>query len=205
MRAFERLSAVAAPIEGRNVNTDTIFPARFLRKPRGPEYGTYLFHDRRFDPKGAKRPEFILNQAPYQDARILVCDANFGCGSSRETAIYALGDYGVRAVIAPSFGDIFAANCAKNGILLVHLPDDAAAGIRSQLVAHPGASIAVDLAAQTVTDVENAAHSFEIGAFEKECLLAGLDDVDLTLRHLAEIDTFDRDYRETYSWLFRRT
>ncbi len=164
-----------------------------------------MFHDLRFDPRGARRPDFILNQAPYQDARILVSDSNFGCGSSRETAVYALEDYGVRAVIAPSFGDIFAANCIKNGILPVHLLEDAAAAIRRQLVAKPGAEITIDLDAQTVIDVENAAHLFEIGAFEKECLLEGLDDVDLTLRHLTAIETFDRDYRKNYFWLFPRT
>lgn len=202
MRAFTTLDAVAAPIEGRNVNTDQILPTRFLKKPRGPEYASYMFHDHRFTPDGAERPEFVLNQEPYRAALILVGDSNLGCGSSRETAVYTLDDYGIRAVIAPSFGDIFAANCVKNGLLPIGLADAAAASVRAQLVASPGARLVVDLNAQTVTDAEGRAHRFDIGAFEKECLIAGLDDVDITLRHEAEISAFEESYREGFDWLF---
>src|SRR5262252_9729662 len=133
MDAFTTLSAVAAPIDLPNVDTDRIIPARFLRKPRGPGYERYLFHDVRFDAAGAERPEFILNQAPYRSAKIVVAAENFGCGSSREAAVWVLAANGFRSVIAPSLGDIFHQNCFKNGVLPVILPADAVAALRRQL------------------------------------------------------------------------
>jgi 3-isopropylmalate/(R)-2-methylmalate dehydratase small subunit len=130
MQAFTHVRALAAPLEGRNVDTDQIIPARFLKKNRDEFYKNYLFHDLRFDEHGVPRPEFILNRPPFQGAQILVADENFGCGSSREGAVYCLADYGIRAILAPSFGDIFFNNCLKNGLLPVRLDAKVLAAIR---------------------------------------------------------------------------
>ncbi len=192
MRAFEPLSAVAAPIEGRNVNTDTIFPARFLRKPWGPEFVDYLFHDRRFDPRGAKRPEFILNQAPYQDARILVCDANFGCGSSREHAPWALLAYGIKAVISTEIADIFRNNALKNGLLPI-VVDDAT---HQWLLQNPGTLVDIDVAALTLTLADGNSVNFPIDEFARYCLIQGIDQLGFLRQQLANIDYFE----ETRSW-----
>src|SRR5207302_768916 len=150
MEPFTRLDAVAAPMPVPNVDTDQIIPARFLRKSRKDGYGQYLFCDLRFAPDGTEKPGFVLNQAPYRGARILVADKNFGCGSSREHAVYALWDYGFRAVIAPSFGDIFFNNCFKNGLLPIVLPAERAGALRAELVRQPGAHLKVDLERQEV-------------------------------------------------------
>src|SRR5579864_9604407 len=141
MEAFQRLDAVAAPMPVPNVDTDQVIPARFLRKPRKDGYGQYLFHDLRFDDAGREKPEFVLTREAYRGARILVADKNFGCGSSREHAVYALWDYGFRAVIAPSFGDIFYGNSFKNGFLPIVLPAAQVAALRAQVQAKPGAHV----------------------------------------------------------------
>ena len=198
---FTRLTAVAAPIDLPNVDTDRIVPARFLRKPQDAGYGRYLFHDVRFTPDGAERPEFILNQAPYRAARILVAAENFGCGSSREGAVWALDGYGVRAVIAPSFGDIFFGNCFKNGLLPVVLAADIGTALRRALHERPGAAITVDLEAQVVIGPDGAAHAFEIDAFRKPCLLRGEDEIALTLTHVAAIEAFEARRRAEAPWL----
>jgi 3-isopropylmalate/(R)-2-methylmalate dehydratase small subunit len=196
MRPFTSLSAVAAPIELPNIDTDRVIPARFLKKPKGaPGYAGFLFHDIRFNADGSEKADFILNQAPYRGAQILVAAENFGCGSSREMAVWALEAYGVRAVIAPSLGDIFHQNCFKNGLLPVILAGDVAAGLRRQLHARPGAAIAVDLESQTVTAPDGARHRFDIDPFRKELLLTGRDEIDLTLGHLAAIEAFEARQR----------
>jgi len=192
MRPFTSLSAVAAPIELPNIDTDRVIPARFLKKPKGaPGYAGFLFHDIRFNADGSEKADFVLNQAPYRDAQILVAAENFGCGSSREMAVWALEAYGVRAVIAPSLGDIFHQNCFKNGLLPVILAADVAAGLRRQLHARPGATIAVDLESQTVTGPDGARHRFDIDPFRKELLLTGRDEIELTLERLAAIEAFE--------------
>jgi 3-isopropylmalate/(R)-2-methylmalate dehydratase small subunit len=200
--AVTRLTAVAAPIDLPNVDTDRIIPARFLRKPRGSEgYAGFLFHDERFDPDGTPRPGFVLNQAPYARARILVAAENFGCGSSREAAVWALDAFGIRVVIAPSLGDIFHQNCVKNGLLPVILPADQVADLRRQLREWPGAEVAVDLEAQTVTAPDGTRHRFEIDPFRKELLLTGRSELALTLSLDASIREFEaRQARET-PWL----
>ncbi len=151
MEPFGRLEAVAVPIDLPNVDTDRIIPARFLRHAPGPGYERYLFHDVRFDDEGRERPDFVLNQAPYRGARIVVAAENFACGSSREAAVWALAANGFRACVAPSFGDIFSENCAKNGVLAVVLAADVCAELRRQLRERPGATLVVDLPAQTIT------------------------------------------------------
>lgn len=202
MEPFTRLTAVAAPLDAPNIDTDQILPARFLRRPRSGGYADYLFHDLRFEGDGSERPDFILNQPDYREARILVADRNFGGGSSREQAVWGLVDYGIRCVIAPSFGDIFFNNAPKNGLLPVRQDATLAAHLRTQLHERPGAQVAVDLEAQIVTAPDGTEHQFEIDPFRKRCLLLGLDDVALTLELNAEIADFEKAYRERRHWLF---
>jgi 3-isopropylmalate/(R)-2-methylmalate dehydratase small subunit len=202
MRPFTTVTAVAAPIDLPNVDTDRVIPARFLRKPKEtPGYARFLFHDVRFNPDGSEKPEFVLNQAPYRDAKIIVAAENFGCGSSREMAVWVLEAYGVRSVIAPSLGDIFHQNCFKNGLLPVILPAETVAGLRRQLHARPGATITVDLEHQTVTAPDGAAHRFEVDPFRKEALLTGRDEIELTLSHESEIMAFEARHREAMGWV----
>ena len=194
--AFTRLTGVAVPIDLPNVDTDRIIPARFLRKPQGSAgYDRYLFHDVRFTAEGAERPEFVLNQPPYRPATILVAADNFGCGSSREAAVWALMAYGIRCVIAPSLGDIFRQNCSKNGLLAVILPPDVVADLRRLLHARPGATITADLEAQTVAGPDGATHRFEIDAFARQMLLSGQDEIALTLGYEAQISAFEARLR----------
>jgi 3-isopropylmalate/(R)-2-methylmalate dehydratase small subunit len=202
MEPFTRLTAVAAPIDLPNVDTDRIIPARFLRRPQGsPGYERFLFHDVRFDAAGTERPEFVLNQAPYRDARVLVTAENFGCGSSREAAVWALAANGIRAVIAPSLGDIFRQNCGKNGVLAVLLPAETVATMRRQLHDRPGAVVTVDLASQTVTGPDGAAHEFAVDGFRKRCLLEGLDEIGLTRTYEPAITAFEAQHAEAFPWL----
>src|SRR5262245_62320426 len=153
MQAFTRVTAVAVPIDLPNVDTDRVIPARFLRKDKNvPEYASFLFHDVRFNADGSEKPEFVLNRQGFRGAGIVVAAENFGCGSSREAAVWALAAYGVRSVIAPSLGDIFHQNCGKNGVLAVILPADVVTGLRRQVYAKPGATLTVDLEEPRVTD-----------------------------------------------------
>ena len=201
MEAFIRLTAVAAPIDANNIDTDQLLPARYLLKRRSdPAYPTYLLHDQRFNEAGQPRENFVLNQPAYRHARVLVANENFGGGSSREAAAIALQTYGVRCVIAASFGDIFYNNCVKNGLLPVRLPAAVTADLRAQLHAHPGAELTVDLEAQQVLDTRGACHAFEIDGFSRDCLLQGLSAIDLTWRHAAAIEDFERRYRAAYPW-----
>jgi 3-isopropylmalate/(R)-2-methylmalate dehydratase small subunit len=203
MKPFTTLSAVAAPIDLANVDTDKLIPARLLRKLRTPEsgYENYLFHDMRFDAEGRERPEFVLNQAPYRKAGILVASANFGCGSSREGAVYALMDYGIRSVIASSFGDIHYGNQIQNGMLPATLPEEVCADLRAQLHERPGATLTIDLPAQTVTDTRGVTHRFHIDGVYKERLLKGLDEVGLVLEYLPEIEAYEERRYAKAPWV----
>jgi len=201
MQPFTTLAAIAAPLDMANIDTDKIIPARFLRKARGPGYDRLAFHDIRFDAAGNERPEFVLNQRPFRNAQILVAGANFGCGSSREAAVYVLYDFGIRCVIAPSFGDIHYGNELQNGMLPVVLPDATCQKLRRQLHDNPGAEIAIDLPAQTVTGPDGATYRFEIDATYKERLLKGLDDIGLVLQYEKEIATFERRLHRDLPWL----
>jgi 3-isopropylmalate/(R)-2-methylmalate dehydratase small subunit len=202
MEPFTTFTGVAAPLDLPNVDTDRVIPARFLRKPRGPELGRYLFHDVRFDEAGAERPDFVLNRAPYRGATILVAADNFACGSSREAAVWALMAGGFRAFVAPSFGDIFAQNCGKNGALAVVLPREAVAGLRRQLHERPGATVTVSLTEQTVTAPDGGRHAFTVDPFLRECLLRGQDEIALTLSHGAAIEAFEGRQRTAMPWLW---
>jgi 3-isopropylmalate/(R)-2-methylmalate dehydratase small subunit len=201
MRPFTRLTAVAAPIDLPNVDTDRVIPARFLRKPKQSADASLLFHDVRFDREGREREDFVLNQPPFREAGILVTAENFGCGSSREWAVWALEAYGVRAVIGSSFGDIFSENCFKNGLVLVRLPAEVIADIRRQLHTSPGVSMTVDLETQTITAPDGATHPFEIDPFRKRGLLTGQDEIALTLTHEAAIAAFEARRRADAPWL----
>jgi 3-isopropylmalate/(R)-2-methylmalate dehydratase small subunit len=200
---FTTITAIAAPYDPVNVDTDQIIPARFLKVQRGKDYGRLLFHDLRFAEDGAEKPAFVLNRAPYRDARILVANANFGCGSSREAAAYAFYDQGFRSVIAPSFGDIFYNNCLQNGIVPVRLPDATCARLRGLVTDRPGTELTVDLVALRVVEPDGTAHPFSIGAFFRELLLRGVDEIGLTLSFADEIEAFERAYAQRAPWAVR--
>jgi len=192
LEAFTRLDAPALPVIQPNCDTDQIIPARFLRKLRAEGLGKFLFHDLRFRPDGTEDPFFPLNQSPYRSARVIVAARNFGCGSSRENAVWALGDYGFRAAIAPSFGDIFASNCLHNGILTIRLPDEVVSDALEALVGAPGTRIAIDLEAQIVSLPTTGPRRFETDPFVRHCLLNGVDELSYTMSHAAKIDDFER-------------
>jgi len=195
MEPFTRLEAVAAPLDIANVDTDRIIPARFLRLPRSAGYHNYLFHDLR------EAGGFVLDDPAYRSAKILVAAENFGCGSSREGAVWALAGAGLRAWIAPSFGDIFFENSFKNGALPVILPAPRVRQIRQLLAARPGTKLVIDLAAQTVALPEGSLEHFEVDPFRKECLLKGWDEIDLTLQHEAAIAAYEARQRNETPWL----
>jgi 3-isopropylmalate/(R)-2-methylmalate dehydratase small subunit len=200
MEPFTRVSAVAAPLDLPNLDTDRIIPARFLRKPRDVGYGQFCFHDMRLRPDGTEDPTFVLNRPAYREARILVAAENFGCGSSREGAVWALAGRGLRAVIAPSFGDIFHENCLRNGLLPVRLPAASVEGLRRALHGTPGAAVTIDLPAQTVAGPDGTSHRFDIDPFRKQALLEGLDEIGLTLRRAGEIDAFETRHAAESPW-----
>jgi 3-isopropylmalate/(R)-2-methylmalate dehydratase small subunit len=201
MEPFTTLTAVAVPMDLPNIDTDRVIPARFLRKPKEAGLGRYFFHDVRFNPDGSENGDFILNQAPYRDAQILVTAENFGCGSSREAAVWALMGSGFRCVIGPSFGDIFFENCFKNGVLAVVLPPAEAASIRRQLRERPGATIGVDLERQTLTAPDGAVHRFEVEPFRKQALLRGQDEIALTMEYEQAIAAHEARRAAEMPWL----
>ena len=181
MKIFEKLTAVAAPLPLINVDTDMIIPARFLKTIKRTGLGKSLFYTLRFDEEGNEREDFVLNQSAYKNAEILVAGNNFGCGSSREHAPWALDDYGIRWVIAPSFADIFYNNSFKNGILLIKLPKEDVDKLIESAERGANAKISVDLDAQEITGPDGNTIMFDIDPFKKHCLLNGLDDIGLTM------------------------
>lgn len=201
MEPFITFTAVAAPYFEPDIDTDKIIPHRYLRKPLSAGYRNFLLYNERFAPDGTVKSDFILNRAPYDRAGILVSGPNFGCGSTREGAVYALADFGFRAVIAPSFGDIFYDNCLQNGLLPVVLPEPVVSALARYAQQHPGATAAIDLPSQTVTTPDGAAHRFEIDASRKDQLLRGLDDIGVTLVDREELDRFEADYHKRLYWL----
>ncbi len=199
MTPFVRLDAVALPIAQPNFDTDQIIPARFLSRARELGLAECLFRDIRFAADGSERPDFPLNTDAFRPARIVVGEKNFACGSSRENAVWALHDYGFRAAIAPSFGDIFRNNCIKNGMLPVALPADVVADLLVQLQTSPGAEVHIDLPTQTVTLPDGSAHAFDIDPFAKHCLLNGVDEMAFTLSQVDDILAFENRYgRENF-------
>jgi 3-isopropylmalate/(R)-2-methylmalate dehydratase small subunit len=200
---FTSLSTAGVPLDRRNVDTDAIIPARYLKTVKRTGLGEGLFFAWRYDAGGSPRPDFPLNRPEYRGGRVLVAGENFGCGSSREHAVWALMDAGFRAVVAPSFSDIFRNNCLKNGVLPVTLPAPEVQALIDALVAAPGSPVGIDLPAQTVTGPEGDVHRFAIDPFAKTCLLEGLDEVALTMKSLAEIDRYERERKAATPWLFR--
>jgi 3-isopropylmalate/(R)-2-methylmalate dehydratase small subunit len=193
---FTTLTSIAVPFDVVNCDTDRIIPARFLRQPRSAGYENFLFRDLR-----EADPAFVLDRPEYRGAKILVAAENFGCGSSREGAVWALAGTGLRAWIAPSFGEIFFENSFKNGVLAIVLPKERVAAIRAMLAAHPGAEMTIDLPAQTLRLPDGTTERFDIDPFRKECLLAGIDEIDLTLRHEDAIAAYERRRHEECPWL----
>ena len=202
MEKFTSLTATACPIDIVNLNTDALLPARFLKLPRAAGLGKFLLHDLRCDAQGAERRDFPLNRPAWRDARILVGRRNFGCGSSREAAVYALLDHGIRCVIAPSFGDIFAGNAAQNGLLTAVVGEDEAGELITRLNDAPALPVAVDLERQTIVHGTYAI-SFAIDAVRRKRLLNGWEDIDLTRSHGEEIAQFKaRDrLRRPWAWI----
>ena len=211
MRAFTQHSGIVAPLDRANVDTDMIIPKQFLKSIKRTGFGPYLFDELRYLDKGepdmdcSDRPlnqEFVLNQPTYKAANILLSRQNFGCGSSREHAPWALDDYGFHCLIAPSFADIFYNNCFKNGILPIELSEQQVEELFQAVAAQPGYALSVDLEQQRITRPDGSHIEFEVDAFRKHCLLLGLDDIALTLEDSAAIKEFEVGHRQRTPWLF---
>ena len=207
MIAINTLTSTAVPLPRPNVDTDQIIPKQFLKRIERTGYGEFLFYDwgriQDGPQTGQPDPSFVLNDARYAGAKILIAAKNFGCGSSREHAAWALTDYGFLAVIAPSFADIFFSNAGKNGMVLVRLPESDVELLTARSTANPAHKIAINLEAQTITDDQGFSAHFDIDPFRKYCLLNGLDDIGLTLRHAAELDKFESAHDKEF-WLTPR-
>src|SRR5713226_10517295 len=203
MQPFTVLTAVAAPLEIAKIDTGMILPGRFMRRHRrsGHDYSDAFLHDLRFDEKGSPRGDFSLNMPAYRDAKILVTDSDFGCGSSREGAAFAVMDYGLRALVGPSFGEIFQVNCIQNGILAVTLPEAIIPDIWRQLKERPGAQLTIDLPNQVVIAPDQTAHAFDISPLRKDRLERGIDDIDVTLQYRDAIEGFEAKRRAAMPWL----
>jgi 3-isopropylmalate/(R)-2-methylmalate dehydratase small subunit len=191
MIPFKTHTGLAVPLDRSNVDTDQIIPKQFLKRIERTGFGQFLFYDWRFLPDGQPDPSFPLNQPKYQSASILLTGKNFGCGSSREHAPWALADYGFRAIIAPSFADIFANNCMKNGLLTMTLSKSQVSELMSRAIAIEAYEATVDLEKKVVTDKHGFSAAFELGDFQRHCLLEGLDDIGLTLKHESDIAAYE--------------
>ena len=201
MEKFTTLSAIAAPLPMINVDTDMIIPKQFLRTIKRSGLGVNLFDEMRYDDQGEEKPDFVLNKSEYRKSEILITGENFGCGSSREHAPWALLDFGFRCVIAPSFADIFYNNCFKNGILPIRLPQEQVDVLMTRAQEFPTEPITVNLQSQIIT-AGNHKFEFEMESFRKHCLMNGLDDIGLTLEKSAKIETFETKDREKRAWLY---
>jgi len=203
LKPFIREEGLAVPYDKPNVDTDEIIPATFLKRIERSGFGQFLFYAKRYLPDGQPNPDFILNEPRYQGANVLIAGPNFGCGSSREHAPWALEDYGFRAVIAPSFADIFTNNCLQIGLLNVALPEERVKQMLHDATAREGYSVAIDLDKQTVTDPFGHVDRFEIDQFRKHRLLNGLDAIGLTLQQVASIEKYEAERDQRFPWLPR--
>ncbi len=201
MDKFTTLRGVAAPLPMINVDTDMIIPKQFLKTIKRTGLGKNLFDEMRFDTNGDEKPDFVLNKPAYRDAKLLVVGENFGCGSSREHAPWALLDFGIRCIIAPSFADIFYNNCFKNGILPIVLPQEQVDLLMDDALRGANAMVSVDLEAQQITGPDGGMIEFDIDPFRKACLLDGLDDIGLTLEKSDSIDSFESRQKAAQPWL----
>ena len=196
MKSFQFHKGLALPLDAINIDTDQILPARFLQKRRlDPDYATYLFHDLRYDKNGGENTDFVLNNPFYKNATIIVANSNFGGGSSREAAVFALDAFGIRSVIAPNFGDIFFNNCFKNGILPVVLTKRKIDRLRALLHRSPGSNVEIDLIRQTVSSINGIVDHFEVSPTAKHNLMMGLGQIGLTMKHSKAIDDFELRYK----------
>lgn len=202
MEKFTTLTGVAAPLPMVNIDTDAIIPKQFLKTIKRTGLGIHLFNDLRFDESGNERSDFVLNKTPYRDAKTLIAFDNFGCGSSREHAPWALSDFGIRCIIAPNFADIFYNNCFKNGVLPIALPKEVVSRLMDVAERGSNATISIDLEAQEITDSDGNVISFEVDPFRKHCMLNGLDDIGLTMEKAASIDEFENSQRAGQPWLY---
>ena len=201
MDKFEKLSGIAAPMPLINIDTDMIIPKVFLKTIKRSGLGVNLFDEMRYDDDRAEIPDFVLNKAQYRNAEILVAGDNFGCGSSREHAPWAIKDFGIRCVISTSFADIFFNNCFKNGILPIILPKEQVDALMKDAEKSSNARIEIDLADQTVTSSDGEVYSFEVDAFKKHCLLNGLDDIGLTMEKVGSIDDYESKLSSERPWV----
>ena len=191
MKPFREHTGIVAPLDRSNVDTDQIIPKQFLKRIERTGYGEFLFYDWRYTPEGKPQPDFLLNRPEYAGASILVAEKNFGCGSSREHAAWALLDYGFRVVIAPTFADIFHTNAGNNGILLVKVSESQVEELLQRAKRTPGYKLHVSLTEKAVNDDEGFSAKFDIDDFRRTCLLEGLDEIGLTLKHEADIAAFE--------------
>ncbi|HUF86025.1 MAG TPA: 3-isopropylmalate dehydratase small subunit [Thermohalobaculum sp.] len=201
MEKFTRLTGVAAPMPMINVDTDMIIPKQFLKTIKRSGLGEALFFEMRYRDDGSENPDFVLNKPAYRDAKILVAGPNFGCGSSREHAPWALLDFGIRCVVAPSFADIFYNNCFKNGILPIVLPEADVDKLMDDAERGANATVTIDLESQTITGPDGGEIRFEIEPFRRHCLLNGLDDIGLTLEKESRISAFEAAHASRFPWL----
>jgi 3-isopropylmalate/(R)-2-methylmalate dehydratase small subunit len=201
MEKFSELTGVAAPLPMINVDTDMIIPKQFLKTIKRTGLGANLFHEMRFDAEGNENPDFVLNQPAYRNAKILVAGANFGCGSSREHAPWAILDFGIKCVIAPSFADIFYNNCFKNGILPIALPQSEVDKLLDDASRGANATITIDLERQEIRGPDGGVIKFDVDPFRKKCLLEGLDDIGLTLQKQARIAAFESNQQVARPWI----
>ncbi|MEL7115484.1 MAG: 3-isopropylmalate dehydratase small subunit [Pseudomonadota bacterium] len=201
MDKFDTLTGIAAPMPLVNVDTDMIIPKQFLKTIKRSGLGVNLFDEMRYDREGNENPDFVLNQPAYRNAEILVAGENFGCGSSREHAPWAIKDFGIRCVIAPSFADIFYNNCFKNGILPIALPQEEVDKLMDDAERGANAVVTVDLEAQTITGPDGGTIAFDVDPFKKHCLLNGLDDIGLTMENASKIDAFEAQDAQARPWV----
>ncbi|MDA8746866.1 3-isopropylmalate dehydratase small subunit [Litoreibacter sp.] len=201
MDKFDTLTGIAAPMPMVNVDTDMIIPKQFLKTIKRSGLGANLFDEMRFDREGNEIADFVLNKPQYREAEILVAGENFGCGSSREHAPWAIKDFGIRAVIAPSYADIFYNNCFKNGIIPIVLPQGQVDALMKDAEKGANARMTVDLEAQTVTSSDGDVFSFEVDSFKKHCLMNGLDDIGLTMEKAGSIETFEKAAAQARPWV----
>ena len=201
MQKFDQLTGVAAPLDILNIDTDMIIPKQFLKTIKRSGLGKNLFDEMRYDRNGGELAEFVLNRAPYRQAEILVAGDNFGCGSSREHAPWALLDFGIRCVISTSFADIFYNNCFKNGILPIVVSPDERDALLADAADIENPELSIDLVAQTIRRPNGVSISFEVDAFRKKCLLEGLDDIGLTIEKSSSIDEFEASRIQQQPWL----
>jgi len=201
MEKFTTLTGVPAPLPMINVDTDMIIPKQFLKTIKRTGLGKNLFHEMRFDENGNENPDFVLNRPAYRNAKILIAGDNFGCGSSREHAPWALLDFGIRCVVAPSFADIFYNNCFKNGILPIRLPQEDIDKLMDDAERGANATLTVDLETQTITGPDGGTIAFEIDPFRKKCLLEGLDDIGLTMERADSIASYEERAQTARPWL----